>query len=75
MLRKRVHPAHRETKMPIKIDIKKEILVDALDAKIASIKRANTNESNSLIREIREKDIAEIQNAMNTMAEEKGKGA
>jgi len=71
MLRKRVHPAHRVENMPIKIDLKKEIVADALDAKISSLKRANVNETNTLIKEIREKDIAEIATAINTITEVK----
>jgi len=75
MLRKRVHPAHRETKMPLKIDIEKPILIAALQKEIASLKRANTNERNEFMRDIRDKEIAAIQSAINTISEDKGKGA
>lgn len=61
--------------MPLKIEIDKAILTAALEKEIASLKRANTNERNPLMKEIRDKDIAAVQNAINTISEDKAKGA
>lgn len=57
--------------MAIKIDLTKAIVTDALQMKINSLKRANTGETNSMIKEIREKDIAIIDSAINTITEVK----
>jgi len=57
--------------MPLKVNIPRAFLEDALEMKINSLKRANTGEVNTLIKEIREKDISAITTALNTIEETK----
>lgn len=57
--------------MSIKIDLPKAIIAKALEREIATLKRNNATEINPGMKQLRDKDIADITTAMNTMTETK----
>lgn len=57
--------------MAQRVDLPKEITTKALELLLASLRRANNNERNPIIVEARQKEIAALQNAINTITETK----
>lgn len=55
--------------MAIRVDINKITLNQLIENGIQSLKRANAKEFNPAMRDLREKDIAALQTAANTMTE------
>lgn len=57
--------------MPIRIELPRPVLTDALTQRIQLLKRGMEREINPAIKELRQKDIAELQTAINTMTDTK----
>lgn len=57
--------------MATRVDIPKQIVKDALEAAIASLKRSAAKQHNPLITELLEKDIATLQIGVNTLQDVK----
>lgn len=57
--------------MPLKVDIDKPTLVQALEGRITVLKRNNSAEINPLMKDLRDKDILKLQNAIGTIADAK----
>lgn len=55
--------------MATKIELPKAVLAEALNQRIQLLKRGQDREINPAIRELKAKDIAELQTAINTMTE------
>lgn len=55
--------------MAIKIELHRAVLTEALQQRIQLVKRGVEREINPAIKELKLKDIAELQNAMNTMTD------
>lgn len=55
--------------MAARVDLPRTLIASALELKQASIKRANNNEKNPVIKEARDKEIADYQHAINTITE------
>lgn len=55
--------------MAIKIELHRAVLTEALTQRIQLLKRGMEREINPAIKELRQKDIAELTTAMNTMTD------
>lgn len=59
--------------MAIRIELNRAVLTEALNQRIALMKRGAERQINPAIKELTQKDIAEIQTAINTMTDIKDK--
>lgn len=55
----------------LRVDIDKPTLIKAFEGAISVLKRNNTKEVNPLMKDLREKDILKLQNAIGSIAETK----
>lgn len=55
--------------MAIKIELHRAVLTEALNQRIQLLKRGIDREVNPAIKELRQKDISELQTAINTMTD------
>lgn len=55
--------------MAIKIDLHRSVLTEALNQRIQLMKRGIEREINPAIKELKLKDVADIQTAINTMTD------
>lgn len=55
--------------MAIRIELHRSVVTEALNQRIALLKRGVEREVNPAIKELKFKDIAELQNAINTITD------
>lgn len=57
--------------MATRVELPKQMIVDAIEKKLASCKRAQNTATNPLIKELMNKEIAEYTHSLATMSETK----